>query len=312
MRTRLRNFGVFSLSAVDLFASAMGAFIIITIILMPDYQKEVRLEGHLEYIESLAGETEALVNDTESGINAMQDSLSAAQIRQLELLSEEDIISSELETVAALLQARKAEPPPPPPSPMEAEEEEQSNLVTFRFLGLKTDKTRFLIMIDMNKYLAEHNALILKTVSRALSSLQAGYEFGIMGFQHLDSGPRYHRWPEDGSLALMSGRSRSEALRFVKRLSGQYEGASSLQDAFKVGFASPAEALILISDGLPNPDFNGDLPPRALVQAIVLSNQQKKEVHSVTVGDYFKYKGTVEFMESLARANSGGFLALAQ
>jgi len=308
----MRNFGVFSLSAVDLFASAMGAFIIITIILMPDYQKEVRLEGHLEYIESLASETDALVNDTELGINAMQDSLSAAQIRQLELLAEEEIISSELETIAALLQARKANPPPPPPSPEEAEEEEQSNLVTFRFLGLKTDKTRFLIMIDMNKYLAEHNALILKTVSRALSSLQSGYEFGIMGFQQLDSGPRYHRWPEDGSLVQMSSRSRSQALRFVRRLSDQYEGASSLQEAFKVGFASPAEALILISDGLPNPDFNGDLPPRALVQDIVLSNQQKKEIHAVTVGDYFKYKGTVEFMESLARANSGGFLALAQ
>ena len=312
MRTRMRNFGVFSLSAVDLFASAMGAFIIITIILMPDYQKEVRLEGHLEYIESLASETDALVNDTELGINAMQDSLSAAQIRQLELLAEEEIISSELETIAALLQARKAEPPPPPPSPEEAEEEEQSNLVTFRFLGLKTDKTRFLIMIDMNKYLAEHNTLILNTVSRALSSLQSGYEFGIMGFQQLDSGPRYHRWPEDGSLAQMSSRSRLEALRFVRRLSDQYEGASSLQEAFKVGFASPAEALILISDGLPNPDFNGDLPPRALVQDIVLSNHQKKEIHAVTVGDYFKYKGTVEFMESLARANSGGFLALAQ
>ena len=308
----MRNFGVFSLSAVDLFASAMGAFIIITIILMPDYQKEVRLEGHLEYIESLASETDALVNDTELGINAMQDSLSAAQVRQLELLAEEEIISSELETIATLLMARKAEPPPPPPSPEDAEEEEQSNLVTFRFLGLKTDKTRFLIMIDMNKYLAEHSALILKTVSRALSSLQPGYEFGIMGFQQLDSGPRYHRWPEDGSLAQMSSRSRSEALRFVRRLSDQYEGASSLQDAFKVGFASPAEALILISDGLPNPDFNGNLPPRALVQNIVLSNHQKKEIHAVTVGDYFKYKGTVEFMESLARANSGGFLALAQ
>ena len=48
MRTRLRNFGVFSLSAIDLFASAMGAFIIISLILMPDYQKEVRLEGSLQ------------------------------------------------------------------------------------------------------------------------------------------------------------------------------------------------------------------------------------------------------------------------
>ena len=59
MRTRLRNYGVFSLSAVDLFASAMGAFIIITIILMPDYQKEVRLEDHLVLLESMAADTQA-------------------------------------------------------------------------------------------------------------------------------------------------------------------------------------------------------------------------------------------------------------
>jgi len=312
MRTRMRNFGVFSLSAIDLFASAMGAFIVITIILMPYYQKEVRLEGHLAYIESLAGQTEAMVNDTEAGINSMQDSLSAAQARQLELQAEQDIISSELKTVAALLQTRKDQPPPPLPSPQESEEESKSNLVTFRFLGLKTDKTRLLIMIDMNKYLAQYDALILKTVARALSSLQAGYEFGILGFQQLDSGPRYYRWPEDGSLKPMNRRNRSDALRFVRRLSGKYAGASSLQSAFKEAFASPAEALILISDGLPNPDFNGNLPPRALVQDIALSNRQKKEVHAVTVGDYFKYKGTVEFMENLARANSGGFLALAQ
>ena len=51
MRTRLRNGGVFSMSAIDLFASAMGAFLVITIILMPDYQKEVRLEGHLKRVE---------------------------------------------------------------------------------------------------------------------------------------------------------------------------------------------------------------------------------------------------------------------
>ena len=41
-----------------------------------------------------------------------------------------------------------------------------------------------------------------------------------------------------------------------------------------------------------------------------MANRRQQEVHAVTVGDYFKYKGTVEFMESLARANGGGFLAL--
>jgi hypothetical protein len=312
MKSRLRNLGVFSLSAIDLFASAMGAFIIITIILMPDYQKEVRLEGHLEYIESLAGETDALLNDTELGINSTKESLSTAQTRQMELQAEQEIMSSELETIRAKLQARNDNPPPPPPSPVETEEELGSNLVTFRFLGLKTDKTRILLLIDMNKYLYEHRVLVANTVARALDSLQAGYEFGILGFQQLDSGPSYHRWPENGELIEMNGANRAQALAFVRQLGGQFEGSSSLQDAMSVAFATSAEAIILISDGLPNPAYNGGLPPRALIQDIVLSNSKGVEIHAVTIGDYFKYKGTVEFMESLARANSGGFLALAQ
>jgi hypothetical protein len=312
MRTRLRNLGVFSLSAIDLFASAMGAFIIITIILMPDYQKEVRLEGHLAYIESLAGQTEAVLNDTELGVEATLNALATAQTRQLELQAEQEIMSSELETINALLQAHNDEPPPPPPSPVETEAELGSNLVTFRFLGLKTDKTRILLLVDMNKYLSEHEALVVRTVARALDSVTSGYEFGILGFQQLDSGPRYHRWPEGGELAEMNGSNRAEAMRFVRELSGRFEGSSSLQKAFELAFAGPAEAMILISDGLPNPTYNGGLPPRALIQDIVLKNTRGREIHAVTIGDYFKYKGTVDFMENLARANSGGFLALAQ
>jgi len=312
MRSRLRHMGVFSLSAIDLFASAMGAFIIITIILMPDYQKEVRLEGHLAYIESLAGETDAILNDTELGIISMNESLSKAQSREMELQAEQEIMSSELETINAKLQARNDHAPPPPPSPVETEEKLGSNLVTFRFLGLKTDKTRILLLIDMNKYLADHQALVAKTVTRALESLKPGYEFGILGFQQLDSGPRYHRWPEDGSLIAMNNTNRAQAQRFVAQLAGKFEGSSSVQDAFMLAFKTSAEAIILISDGLPNPAYNGGLPPRALIQDIVLSNTNGVEIHAVTLGDYFKYKGTVEFMESLARANAGGFLALAQ
>ncbi len=312
MKSRLRHMGVFSLSAIDLFASAMGAFIIITIILMPDYQKEVRLEGHLEYIESLKGETEAIMNDTEKGIVSMNDALSKAQSREMELQAEQEIMSSELEAVRAKLQARNDKPPPPPPSPVETEEKQGSNLVTFRFLGLKTDKTRILLLVDMNKYLADHEALVAKTVMRALDSLKPGYEFGILGFQQLDSGPRYHRFPENGGLVAMNPANRAQAQRFARQLAGKFEGSSSLRDAFAEALKTPAEAVILLSDGLPNPAYNGGLPPRALIQDIVMSNTRGVEIHAVTIGDYFKYKGTVEFMENLARANSGGFLALAQ
>lgn len=309
MRTRLRVLGVYSLSAVDLFASAMGAFIIITLILMPDYQKEVRLEGHLAALEELAQRTDAQLEEAELGVDRLVVALSAARTKRQELEAEEEILGSELQTRRAqLVAARRA--PPPPPEVEEAEAPLPTNLVTFRFLGLKTERTRFLLLVDMNRYLAEHEKLVIDTVTRALESLQPGMEFAVLGFQQLDSGPAFHRWPENGELARVSQRNRRDALRFVNVLVNRFDGGSPMMAAFREAFQTPAEAVILLSDGLPNPQFNEDLPPRSLAQAITVANENDIEIHAVTIGDYFKYQGTVTFMETLARANSGGFLAL--
>ena len=141
---------MYSLSAIDLFASAMGAFIIITIILMPDYQKEVRSQGDLEYLEELAGKTQALLDDTEEGSKDILEALLAAQTRHQQLQAEQEVVSSELETLEAEQQARNDQPPPPPPSPVVTPDKEGSNQVTFRFLGLKTDKKKILFLVDMN------------------------------------------------------------------------------------------------------------------------------------------------------------------
>lgn len=313
MRTRLKSFGVFSLSAVDLFASAMGAFIVICLVLMPDYQKEVRLEGHFKFIEELANQAEAQLDESEQGMQRRLDALRAEQALNAQVQNERDIVSGALASLEKQLAA--ASQPPPPEPEVVAEpvvDPGPTNLVTFRFLGLKTDQTRYLLMIDLNGYLGQYEELMEKTVRRALESLQPGMEFGLLAFQQLDAGPRLLRWPEDGGLAPVSRRNRAAAMDFTEGLSGQYGGSSPLAAAFEEAFTSEAGAIILISDGLPNPAFNKNLPPGALVRDITLNNTAGKEIHAVTIGDYFKYRGTVQFMESLARANSGGFLALAQ
>jgi hypothetical protein len=167
----------YSLSAIDLFASAMGAFIIMTIIMMPDYQNKVRSQGDLAVLEEFAGKTEAQLDESEAGLADIRRALQAAQVRRRELEAQEDVISSELATLNAELQARNEQPPPPPPVEELVEEDEpQSNKVSFRFLGLKTKKMRILFLIDMNAYLAQHQALVSDTVMRALDSLQPGYE----------------------------------------------------------------------------------------------------------------------------------------
>jgi hypothetical protein len=279
---------------------------------MPDYQKEVRSQGDLEFLEELAGKTQAELDQSESGMASILEALRAAQTRHRQLEAEEETVSSELDTLKAQQQARNDQPPPPPPEPEALEEDAEPKEVSFRFLGLKTNKTRIIFMLDMNGYLADYQELVRASVVRALDSLKPGYEFAILGFQQLDSGPKYYRWPEDNSLVKVSGSTRSQALHFLNSLAGKFRGSSSLLGAFEYAFSSPADAVILLSDGLPNPEFNGNLSSTRLVRSITLANSRNREIHTVTVGDYFKYQGTVEFMEALARANSGSFLALAK
>ncbi|MEJ8566025.1 hypothetical protein [Elongatibacter sediminis] len=308
MKARRRGLEVFSLSAIDLFASAMGAFIIITLILMPDYQKEVRSQGDLELLEELAGRTEAELDQVESGVAALERRLSAARQRAAVLAAEQADVASAIRVEEA---ERLAQAPPPAPVPEIEEVVEEPREVSFRFLGLKTRQTRLLFLVDMNGFLGQHRQLVQDTVLRGIEALDDGYEFAILGFQQLDSGIRYHRWPEGDDLVRVSSQSRAGARQFLASLDAEFRGSSSLLDALDRAFASSARAIVLVSDGLPNPEFNRNLSGSALVRTITLANRQRQEIHTVTIGDYFKYRGTVEFMEALARANSGQFLALA-
>jgi hypothetical protein len=310
VRRRRVAWEVYSLSAIDLFASAMGAFVIIAIILMPDYQKEVRSQGDLQYLEELAGRTDAILKDSELGRNDILQALLAAQTRHEELQAEQQRISAEIQTINAEKQASADQPPPPPPEPEEPIPEPTGrHQVTFRFLGLKTDQTRILFLVDMNAFLGRHSKLVKDTVVRAMDSLGDGYEFGILGFQELDSGPNFIRWPPKG-LAVMTSKTRSEANRFLEGMKDDFKGSSPLLAGITEALESPAGAIVLFSDGLPNPAFNDGLNGNRLVRRVIQLNHQHKEIHAVTIGDYYKYRGTVEFMERLAGNNSGDFLAV--
>ena len=81
--------------------------------------------------------------------------------------------------------------------------------------------------------------------------------------------------------------------------------------AFDKMLAGPGQAIFLVSDGLPNPAVNNGLSPIRLADEISRRNNGRKEIHSVVVGNYFDFRGTIEFMERLAAKNKGQFMALA-
>lgn len=320
MKKRAREIEIFSLSSIDLFAAAMGAFALLTIVLMPYYQKEIQERTPENAIADLARAAEESAVETEDKKKALEKKRDAAAANVSDIKSEENKLLARLRAAeAALLEkmakarAAAAVPMPEPPEPIPEPQPAPSpakKLVSFRFLGMKTTKDDIVVALDMNKCMGGHEQSINRSVERIIESLQDNHAVQIVGFQQTDTGPRVNSWPNSG-LRRINSSSRTEAISFANGLTRRFGGSASMLDAFQRMINGPGQAIFLVSDGLPNPRANNGLQPKALAREITRLNAGRKEIHTVVVGNYFDYRGTVEFMESLAESNNGQFMALA-
>ena len=217
----------------------------------------------------------------------------------------------------SLLEKKAAATPPPAvivPEPIEEEPGPlpEPSTVSFRFLGMNTTADDIVVALDMSRCMGGHEKSVNKAVERIISSLQDNHAVKVVGFQQTDSGAKIRQWPSSGGLRQINvGGTRAAAIDFSKGLTRQFGGSASMLDAFDKMINGPGQAIFLVSDGLPNPSANDGLRSNSLVREITRRNNGQKEIHSVVVGNYFDYRGTVEFMENLAARNSGQFMALA-
>ena len=311
-----RSIEIFSLSAIDLFAAAMGAFALLAVILLPYYQKEIRETTPDNAIADLARAAETSAVEAVEKKKALEVKRAAAARNVSDVKSEAEKLLAELRAAeAALLEKMAAAQPKavevPEPVAEEPAPAAKKELVSFRFLGMKTRKDDIVIALDMNKCMGGHEASVQKAVTRIIDSLQSNHALKIVGFQQTDSGPRTDVWPAGGRLRNINSSSRSSAESFSQGLTRKFGGSASMLNAFQNILNGPGEAIFLVSDGLPNPRANDGLSPTALARRITGMNAGRKEIHTVVVGNYFDYQGTVEFMETLAQSNNGQFMALA-
>ncbi len=310
-----RQIEVFSMSSIDLFAAAMGAFALLTIVLIPYYQNEVIERTPENAIADLLRAAESSAVETVEKKKALERKRSASAVNVSDIKSEADKLLAELRAAEAALKEKKAEaeraviiPEPiaeqPGPTPKPAK-------VSFRFLGMKTAKDDIVMAIDMNRCLGGHEASIQEATQRIIESLQDNHRLQIVGFQQTDQGPRTDFWPSASGMNRITVSTQSSAISFSQGLTRKFGGSASMLDAFDKMLNGPGDAIFLVSDGLPNPRANNGLRPSALAREITRRNGGRKEIHTVVVGNYFDYEGTVEFMESLAANNNGQFMALA-
>ncbi len=309
MRTPDRNIAVFSTSAIDLFASALGAFILLVMLLFPYYRNAgsddaySKIEDIMEQRRLASGEIDELLSDQRLAQSELQDQDLANRGIEAQI--------SRIRKEMADIKTQLAETPVPVPEPVDEviEEPEPEALtagIEFSILGLATEAKTFVIVINMSGSMISYTNLMIKSVLEVLEPLDESNEFAIIGYQGNPS-PVLWNYPDGTDLIQATPENLQAAREFTRSLARRFSGSTPTHYAVLSALQYPAEAVILMSDGEP------DNSPGFILQDIGgLNRFEKKEIHTVAIGDYTQNRGLVMFLQSLANQNGGDFVGVSR
>ena len=313
MKSRRRNIAVFSISALDLFAAALGAFILIVLVLFPYYKlggTDVSMEELEEQVRKRRFAAESVRTDM-SVIRALQ-----SEIRLLDkqyLTTQTDMSETEdklAEVLKAITEVEIPDPQPQPepiPDPMPTPRPEPpepprsiNRGVPFSILGLATDRREVVILVDMSGSMQAHKSKVTQALNEIISQMKPDNRFAIIGYR---GGPTYDSFPSNGQLVRADAATLARARDFVDRLPSRFGGGTPTQSALIRTLNLKPEAIILISDGAPD-----DGQPGAIIRNVTNRNRGRAEIHTVAIGDYTSDKKLTIFLQELANRNQGEFV----
>lgn len=305
MRIPERDTAVFSTSAIDLFASALGAFILLVMLLFPYYRNAgpaeaySRTEALMAQRRLASGRLDDLNNDrgqAELELERLQASNRRIEARVARRRAEVDDVRRQADTLTTA---------PPLAAPV-ATPAVVSEGVEFSILGLATESKSFVIVIDMSGSMINYEALMLGAVEDLLAPFDADNRFALLGFQG-NPQPLLWRFPGAGEMLAGTPENLRQAREFLRGLTRKFVGSTPTHFALQAALEYPANAIILVSDGEPN------TPPGYIIESITGLNQfRRTELHTVAIGDYTHNRNLVLFMQTLARLNNGDFVGVSR
>ena len=317
MRRRNRNLEIFSLSAIDLFASALGAFIIVTAILIPYYPNMKDGGATLARMESLIGENRLQQAEAEETLQATHEAIAqkkgaaeraAAARAAREALRKEaaalaagnDQLGQQLARLEGELAALAAvEAPAPEPEP------EAEAFSDFSVLGITTQAKKIVLTVDLSGSMRKTPAItqsLVDTLLEIIEPFHEGIQFAIIGFQ--GAGVTQY-WPRRGRMAIADAKSKADARHFIRQIPQVLNGSTPTKTALLRALQYKPEAIILISDGEPTDDEGA-----AIVARITELNRKRVEINTVAVGKYLERDQLVRFLNQLANNNGGQFVGV--
>jgi len=291
MRANRRNISVFSISALDLFAAALGAFILIVLVLFP-YYKKGGTDQSFEELEELVKKRRLVASSTQSDMSEIR-----ALQAEIRLLNKQyrttETEMSEIEARLREVQKQTAEIEIPDPPPLQ-----------FSILGLATSRKEVVVVVDMSGSMKAHTGNVVRALNEILDVMKPDNRFAIIGYR---GGPSYDTFPRGGQFKRADVGAIGQARNFVSGLSRKFGGGTPTQAAMVRALNMRPEVVILISDGAPD-----DGRPGEIIANISNRNRGRAEIHTVAIGDYTQNKALTIFLQELANRNRGDFVGRAR
>jgi len=309
VRTPDRDTAVFSTSAIDLFASALGAFILLVMLLFPYYRHAgpddsfARTQDIMEKRRLASGQLEdmkALQEKLQSELDQLTKANQGRESQISRLRKELMDIKNQLAAIPADI-TEPVEIVTPEPEPRAL-----THGVEFSILGLATEVKSFVIVIDMSGSMLQYEELMVRSVLEILKPLDETNQFAIVGY-HGNPQPVLWSFPNETKLLPATDENLQLAEAFTHSLVRKFVGSTPTHFALQAALEYPSSAVILMSDGEPNS------PPGFIIQNIGELNQfRRTEIHTVAIGDYTHNRNLVLFMQTLARVNGGDFVGVSR
>ncbi len=315
MKSKNRDIQIFSLSALDLFASAMGAFVLLSVMLLPYYFKGKVYETELIGLQSTFDGAAAKSRGAREAVEQKLAELARTQEpKQIKFAKERAALAASIGRNRSLKKkAGTLE------KTIEAEKKAlrasvrkvvtKTSKVSFRFLGLKTSRDSYLILVDGAARIKKRATNLPQILRNIMSVLGPQKKFAIVFYRYAGGRLVYSRWPQTG-LAAGGAEARARAIAFMRDEYAAMGGGSATYQALMTALGDDADAIILVSDGVIFPKHNAGRTANAIVNQVRSANRGATEIHAVAIGMFYRHVPFAQFLNNLSLHNKGDFKAI--
>ena len=276
------------MSALDLFASALGAFILITIVLLPFFPN-LNLSGH----------EKAELEQAQAELEQAKAELEKEKAQKAKLAREK----ARLEREKAKLEKAKA---PKAKSQLEKRVEALQQEIddTTVLLGIKTKAKKFAFVIDMSGSIYQpsqndYRPFITLSIQDMLAAFKAEIEVCLIGFHAPNRKTTLHYWPQSRGYFQVKKTTRNRVVEQVERWMSSVNGGTPTRAALLAAIALHPEEIILLSDGAPSENWH------LVVRTVTAENRRRIPIHAVAVGHYTADRDFIDFLVQLTKRNNG-------